>query len=204
MGTRSLTMIISKKETKIAQYGRLDGYPSGQGLKVLHFLKSCNLNVLKEKVEQLSFFTEKEVKEIYQKFEHEKYPQLKDTVSADILNMVYNNEVYKLEDMENFAADSLFCEWGYVIDLDKNTLEIYRGFQTEPLKENERFYLYQIDIDNILQISKEATLELQEEGWYYPIKMIKEYSLFNLPNTDSFIQELDFINRQMFPKRPIK
>lgn len=29
----------------------------------------------------------------------------------------------------DFAADSLFCEWGYVANLDDQVLEIYKGFQ---------------------------------------------------------------------------
>jgi len=31
----------------------------------------------------------------------------------------------------SFANDSLFCEWGYVIDFDARQFEIYKGFQTE-------------------------------------------------------------------------
>ena len=33
-----------------------------------------------------------------------------------------------LVNSESFAADSLFCEYAYVLDLDKKMLEIYRGF----------------------------------------------------------------------------
>lgn len=33
-----------------------------------------------------------------------------------------------LQDSASFAADSLFCEWAYVVDLDNKVLEIYRGF----------------------------------------------------------------------------
>ena len=34
----------------------------------------------------------------------------------------------------DFLKDSLFCEWGYVINLDKGVLEVYRGFQKAPSK----------------------------------------------------------------------
>lgn len=38
--------------------------------------------------------------------------------------------VRELVDNKSFAADSLFCEWAYVIDLDKKVLEIYQGLNT--------------------------------------------------------------------------
>ena len=41
-------------------------------------------------------------------------------------------------DNADFLKDSLFCEWGYVINLDKGVLEIYRGFQKGP--ERNRYY----------------------------------------------------------------
>ena len=41
-------------------------------------------------------------------------------------------------DNADFLRDSLFCEWGYVINLDKGVLEVYRGFQKAPSK--NRYY----------------------------------------------------------------
>lgn len=38
----------------------------------------------------------------------------------------------------DFLKDSLFCEWGYVINLDEGVLEVYRGFQKAPSK--NRYY----------------------------------------------------------------
>jgi hypothetical protein len=35
-------------------------------------------------------------------------------------------------DAAEFPRDSLFAEWGYVIDLDEGDLEVYVGFQTVP------------------------------------------------------------------------
>ena len=30
----------------------------------------------------------------------------------------------------DWAKNSLFCEWGYLVNFDERTLEVYRGFQT--------------------------------------------------------------------------
>ena len=38
MGTQNLTSVWFEGKYRIAQYGQFDGYPSGQGLTVLHFL----------------------------------------------------------------------------------------------------------------------------------------------------------------------
>jgi hypothetical protein len=35
-------------------------------------------------------------------------------------------------DGADFPLDSLLCEWGYLIDLDNRTFDVYRGFQTSP------------------------------------------------------------------------
>lgn len=35
-------------------------------------------------------------------------------------------------DGNDFLADSLFCEWAYIINLDTQKLEIYRGFNKDP------------------------------------------------------------------------
>jgi hypothetical protein len=44
----------------------------------------------------------------------------------------YKNGLRYMIDNKNFIKDSLFCEWGYIINLDDNILEVYEGFQTEP------------------------------------------------------------------------
>lgn len=54
-----------------------------------------------------------------------------------------------------FAANSLFCEWGYLVNLDNSTVEVYRGFQEEP------------HIDGVF-----ATAEPYAGTTYYPIRRI--------------------------------
>jgi len=65
-------------------------------------------------------------------------------------------------DYYDFVKDSLFNEYTYVIDFDNNKLEIYQGFNKEPLenKPEERFYKEQFDKNG----------KLINDGGYYPVK----------------------------------
>lgn len=165
MGTRSLIMVINKKgETKIAQYCQFDGYPSGQGLVVLSFLLNSKLEEFQNKIEHCYFVDE----------ESEESEHLEVTFGSRILRYVYenaneNNKIYLIND-SNFAYNSLFCEWVYVIDFSKNTFEIYEGFQTEKLEPHERFYK-----------------EDPDEFGHYGVKMMDSYSLNELPTVKDFL-----------------
>lgn len=144
MGTRNLTMVISNGETKVAQYGQWDGYPSGQGLTVLNFLKNTDLNKFKEKLKNCVFITDSKIKSYYKKvgadnsgwvnmkvaakFKKE-YPQLDRDMAAEVLQFIMDTQNKKIElsDNSNFIKDGLFCEWAYIINLDTNTLEVKNG-----------------------------------------------------------------------------
>ncbi len=53
----------------------------------------------------------------------------------------FNYGVRHIIDSQDFIQDSLFCEWGYVINLDDRTVEVYTGFQKHPDKKSR----YQIE-----------------------------------------------------------
>jgi len=144
MGTRNLTMVISNGKTKVAQYGQWDGYPSGQGAAILNFFKKADLKVFKEKVDTLpKWITQKEINKLYKDAGHtggdwinmkvsNKFkaanPQLNRDMGADVLEFIYNaDNPVLLKDDSKFIEDGLFCEWAYVIDLDKNTLSVKCG-----------------------------------------------------------------------------
>jgi hypothetical protein len=198
MGTRNLTMVISNGEYKVAQYGQWDGYPSGQGSVVLDFLKNADMKKFRQNIDRCRFIDkskrkQQEIKNFMKKIGagngwmnmeqsrlyQEKYPCLTRDAGAGVLELIYqteDNDLIWLNDNVDFAADSLFCEWAYLIDLDKNVLEVYRGFNTEPLEEGQRFAKMPKD---------------KEASEYHPIRMIKSYDLNNLPNLTEFIQELE-------------
>jgi len=193
MGTRHLTMVVHENKTKIAQYGQWDGYPSGQGVTVLTFLRKCKLDVFKKKLQNVRFINDEDQEKINAFMKsigskdgwmnqeqankyHAAYPYLSRDIGADILNLVYNSngDEIMLRDSSDFAGDSLFCEWAYVIDLDKKVLEVYGGFNQRPLGKNQRF--------------KDTSVE--KDSKYTPIRCIKKYKLSELPTKAQFIKDL--------------
>jgi hypothetical protein len=171
MGTRHLTSVIHKEETKVAQYGQWDGYPSGQGLTILEFLRNKdNVQALKDKLRFVRFANEQDGKEwgayykalgskgtgwvsmdISRKF-HQRYPLLSRDVGADILEAITKlDEEVALQDSSQFKEDGLFCEWAYTIDLDKNKFIVENGAHAE------------CDIDNLPTDEEFLSLEDRED-----------------------------------------
>lgn len=197
MGTRHMIGVVKDGIPRIAQYGQWDGYPSGQGISVLKFLQSNKLESLKKNIGKCFFLTESEYKALWlnefgididvehfvksetsEKF-HKAYPQFSRNMGSDILHFVADStkEEIALLDNYNFAYDSLFCEWAYVIDFDKNTFEVYEGFNKTPLSEDERF---------CQDKPKERAEGVENE--YYPVKLKAEFKLSKLPTEDEFLK----------------
>lgn len=160
MGTRHLTIVLHKGEYVLAQYGQWDGYLDGQGQTIIDFLIKADLKKFKAKLVNLKQVNDKEFKSYWtecgadpdsdmvnmtvsNKFK-EKYPTLSRDTGAKVLDLIYNaKESLPINKDINFAADSLFCEFCYVLNLDDKTLEIYKGFNEKRLSKTERFYFLQ-------------------------------------------------------------
>lgn len=193
MGTRSLTCVVLNNEFKVAQYCQWDGYPSGEGLTVLEFLHDLMNTPGKEtifrlKISALEWISDGELKEMWKSVDADdsnwvtfddlarfrnKWPHLDRGHGAQILEtiMTVNSEI-KLKDDHEFGFDGLFCEWAYVIDLDKRQLEVYDGFHKESAPDGQRW-----------------TGPVDKNG-YGPIQLKKTYSFDELPENDVFINEL--------------
>jgi len=63
MGTRNLTCVVKDGEYKIAQYCQWDGYPSGNGVEILEFLKNMDRNHFENRVNDCVFISSDEVHE---------------------------------------------------------------------------------------------------------------------------------------------
>lgn len=185
MGTRNLTLVLKNNEYKVAQYCQWDGYLDGQGKQVIAFvigylqdpekLKQFTENVLSAKE-----ISDEDLKALWvecgaspdsnmvsldvsNKFS-KKHPQLHRDFGANILEYIYSTPNAKIRKETEFAKDSLFCEFAYLINLDNNTVEFYKGFNKAPLTSEDRFFNLQ---------------DLEEE--YMPVKMFASipFSEFN-------------------------
>jgi hypothetical protein len=191
MGTRNLTIVQADGEYKIAQYSQWDGYPSGQGKTVLDFCRRMfaegKWDAFKKKLALVKLCTNDEIEKMYfdlkinvsgdfisvsdaKKFDCT-WPCFSRDIGAEILNIVMDSEKEVCTKSSiDFAGDSLFCEWAYVVDLDKNILEVYKGFNQVPLSEGDRFYGY----------AKGNSPE------YHPVVKLKSFDLGSLPTDEEF------------------
>lgn len=188
MGTRNLICVVKDNDYKVAQYSQWDGYPEGQGIVILNFLRENDMTKFREQVDMCEFITDDDFfNKAYAelgidttsgyinledsiKFSN-KYPQLSRDIGGGILEFIQNNNNVLLKNSIDFANDSLFCEWAYVVNLDSNLFEVYEGFNKEPLSENERFY--------------NPTLIPKNE--FYPVKHVVSFDLNSLPTDSEFL-----------------
>lgn len=175
MGTRNLTMVIMDGKTRVAQYGQWDGYPMGQGQTALKFLRKCSREKFRKCLAQTRWFSKKEIDALNRTNWEKTHPYLSRDTGAEILKMVYKAEDGIALVQSSFAADSLYCEWAYVIDLDKGTFEVYRGFNKRPLGKTQRF--------------RDLPLCKYSVGKYYQVRMVKKYSLKKLPTVMKFLSD---------------
>jgi len=177
---------------KVAQYGQWDGYPEGQGQTVVKFLNKVKtkkaLAEFTKKVAALVEISNDELQarwksagadgsgwvgmDVANKFK-EKWPHLSRDCGAEVLNHIANGTAKDVSLDTEFTKDSLFCEWAYVIDLDAGTFEVYKGFNTEPVAETERFYHGG-----------------HKDKEYYPVRLLKKYSLSKVPTVKAFLSAM--------------
>jgi hypothetical protein len=133
MGTRNLTVVKNNLgETKIAQYGQWDGYPSYSGIQALNFLRDeYNQTLLNVKLDLVQFVGDEEVDTLYNASKSStdwenkdflnEYPGLHRDTGIKILEVVANATApIKSVDNTEFANDTLFCEGIYEVDFSTN------------------------------------------------------------------------------------
>lgn len=192
MGTRHLIAVQKNGEYQVAQYGQWDGYFSGQGDSILKFFHENDLHEFRTKVDNCFFGTEEQLHEAYapystdgwmnmdqaDAFKKSEFAHLSRDTGSDILDVILkSNGPLILSNQIDFAKDSLFCEFAYVIDLDKDILEVYEGFNQEPLPEGARF-----------------TGKAKDGDEYQAVKLVASFPLTNLP------ENFDELEKELYPE----
>ncbi len=138
-------------------YAHADAYPAGLGNDVLAWLRDANLIKAATQVQALTVVTDDTTlpKEVEEQAE-----------TVDARNPQAVLDFGYVGDNSRFPLDSLWAEWGYVIDLDTRTFEIHQGFQDRPHKTG-RF----------------AADGKADGAHYWPVKLIRSIPLDALPES---------------------
>lgn len=153
-------------------YNHSDSYPSYLGDNIVSFINKSSFDEMNDifdriiLVDQDEPASDKAIRECHQ------YCNIS-VSNGDIANwycllrgtqgdlFAYKNGLRYMIDSQEFIKYSLFCEWGYIINLDTNMLEIYKGGQKTP--QNNRYII-----------------DTPFEG-YYNCKLLKEMPLNAIP-----------------------
>ena len=128
MGTRHLQTVITKEGKKvISQYGQWDGYPSGQGVSILKYLKSGDLTKNQSNLEKIKTPTKKQIESINKELEENqmeyenggKYFHFNRDCGSKIHQLIEDGKVKNVQLMTKEEADK-WCEGFYTIDFKEN------------------------------------------------------------------------------------
>lgn len=132
-------------------YCHWDSQPQYLGTELVKFIEQLNkhnaLSILLDKAKKIKWMSDHDnpSKNDIEKYRIFKKKYVKPDCWSNLLSNAQgvNGLVYLLQDKLNVFADSasflensMCCEWGYVLNFDNNTLDIYKGLQTEPDSKN--------------------------------------------------------------------
>ena len=194
MGTRNLTLVKIDGSFKVAQYGQSDGYPSVMGAVVLDFLKQWDRAKFARKVRSCRFMDDDQKSCMNVIIQHQEigglfenyWPELQRDTGSNVLGIIERGpQGMILLDNSEFAADGIYCEFGYLIDMDEGVLEFY--------------------VDNMRKVSPKPTdpfysltqdPKIREKYGEYPIRLAGRYPLDNLPTVDELEKAADKVVTQ--------
>lgn len=142
MGTRGAFGVVIGEKEKIG-YNQFDSYPDGCGVDNLRWLREewerdqhQTIRRLAENARVADNSTPPTADEVKACAEYTN-TNVHDQTTADWYCLTREShghigamlECGYIYDSHTFPLDSLFCEWAYIVDFDKNVFEVYEGFQ---------------------------------------------------------------------------
>ena len=149
-------------------YNHFDSYPSELGKSIADFFADVDLAKLGEifgsiqLVDENNIVTEDIAKTIPAEFSDFNVNGGQKTFYCYLRNAQgdlsgYLKGLKYMIDNHDFIKTSLFCEWGYIVNLDTGKLEVWLGYQKSPTEGNRYGTTH-------------------DEDGYYPCKMIAEFT----------------------------
>ena len=129
MGTRGTYGYRKNKQDKL-MYNHYDSYPEGLGQNMLEYIKMYSNKEINDICDSIKFVENDKNFQIQQ--------EMKGKIQSreDYLSSFHEDSTILMPEDNGFIKDSLFCEWGYIVNLDTECLEVWRGFQIVSQKGN--------------------------------------------------------------------
>ncbi len=173
---------IRKNETDKIMYNHYDSYPTALGEDILKFIKEHKRKDFDDvfdfliPIDPKTKPTPEQIKRcqsttnlsVSKGSTEDWYCLLRET-QGNIESRMPPNGVPYFEDYGRFLSDSIFCEWAYIINLDKNVLEIYQGFNRTKSDKGRYASLFR---------EKNVT---SSEDKYYGVELLTEIPLEYVP-----------------------
>lgn len=142
MGTRHKQTVITKEgDYKIKQYGQWDGYPSGQGVEILKYLRTGNLKKYQEELAKINLITDGQIKEVEADPNWTTiYPYLSRNCGSNIHQLIEDGKVKFV----SHVKECDWCEGFYTIDFKNHTFtaeyrDITRSWSLDDLPTDKQF-----------------------------------------------------------------
>lgn len=191
IGTRGVVGFVLKGEAKTS-YNHFDSYPEALGVDMLGWLRllAAGEATFPDKERQGWPSLARQAEQVRLLDETEPAPEEAQRALAEVANFgvssgatedaycLTRNMQGKLGEMihrgwmlsdPEFPLDSLFCEWGYILNFDTETFEVYKGFQKAYHEEGHW-----------------GGCSSTRDG-YFPIRLVKSWPLAALPTQEEFL-----------------
>ncbi len=203
MGTRGAFGVIIGETEKIG-YNQYDSYPGGLGLENLQVLRKADMEQFRRLAEAAQVVdesrkpTEEEVLAL-REFTNVKVADQSLDDWYCLTRETHGSIAFMLDcgfilDNHEFPLDSLFCEWAYIVDLDRNVFEVYEGFQESrpttgrwagrPTAEEEAAN-HKAHVEWCAKNGRDPWMP--EVSPYKAVKLIASWSLDALPSDEHFL-----------------
>jgi hypothetical protein len=190
MSTRGIIGFVVEGDEKIDEVPS-DAYPSGVGLDTLRWLRLQDPTTLRRAARRVRVveFDARPTPADIAILDSRVLARLRDwnvdpsteTWWMDVLAPLAGYPAWALVagvivDASERALDSLYTEWGYVIDLDREIFEAYVGFQRQPHSRG--------------RFAQRPVPPTAAKG-FWPLALVAEWPLMQLPADDEFCQMLE-------------